>query len=176
MQPMKWQAHIPRLHERRFGKSSQVVRISHHLPKLSSRCHYAFAADARADPTLPSHPPLHFFTGAVKRANCGSDNIDNDGDNVRSLNLQGEADFLFCRLPPLQRDTKLGGGAFSLESDSLQTSNSFYSSALSGGVMVGQEQSRQSCRIVFPFLHCTTRYLPWDFNWPHGQSHCFDFA
>jgi hypothetical protein len=68
------------------------------------------------DPKLPLYPPLHFFNGAVKQANCGNDSGDNNGDNVRSLNPQGEADFLFRGLPPLQEDEKLAG-LFSLKVD-----------------------------------------------------------
>ncbi len=77
----------------------------------------AFEANARADPKLPSYHPLHFFNGAVKRANCGrNDGGDNDGDDVRLLNPQGEADFLFHGLSPLRGDEKLEE-PFSLEVD-----------------------------------------------------------
>ena len=28
---------------------------------------------------------------------------------------------------------------------------------------------------VIPFLHCVNKYLPWDFDCPHGPLHCFTF-
>ena len=98
-------------------------------------------ANARADPKLPAYPPLHFFNGAVEHASGGDDDGGNDGDGLQSFNPQGEADFLFHRVPPLQGDEKLGG-AFSSEATQTSTS-SFASAALSeGGVTMGREQSR----------------------------------
>ena len=85
-----------------------------------------------ADPKKPSYPPLHFFDGAVECANySGSD--DGDDCDVRSLNPQGKADFLFCGLAPaLQGDEKLGG-LFSLDvASSLIASTT----AVPGGVTV----------------------------------------
>jgi hypothetical protein len=175
---------------------------------------YAFTANARANLKLPAHPPLHFFNGAVEHASGGNDGGGNNGDGVQSFNPQLEAGFVFCEVPPLQGDEKLGG-AFSLEAT--QTTNSFASMALSEGqVTMGREQSRQSCltadaitalsavnalaanafaaaaaasaaasasaasaaaaAAVIPFLHCANKYLPWDFDRPHGPSHCFTFT
>ena len=57
-----------------------------------------------AVPKLPSYPPLHLFGGAVEHANSGGGTDggdDEDGDSLCSLNPRGEADFLFCGVPPV---------------------------------------------------------------------------
>jgi len=84
------------------------------------------------DPKKPSYPPLHFFDGAVERANCSGGDDGDDGD-VRSLNPRGEADFLFCGLVPTLRGDEKLGGLFSLDVASCSIVST---TAVPGGVTV----------------------------------------
>ncbi len=85
-----------------------------------------------ADPKKPLYPPLHFFDGAVERANCSGGDDGDDGD-VRSLNPRGEADFLFCELVPALRGDKELGGLFSSD---VASSSIASTTAVPGGVTV----------------------------------------
>jgi len=85
-----------------------------------------------ADPKKPLYPPLHFFDGAVERANCSGGDDGDDGD-VRSLNPRGEADFIFCELVPALRGDKELGGLFSSD---VASSSIASTTAMPGGVTV----------------------------------------
>ena len=68
----------------------------------------------KGGPEIASVSSFTLSNGAVQRASGGNDGGGNDSDGMQSFNPQGEEDFLFQGVPPLQGDEKLGG-VFTLE-------------------------------------------------------------